>query len=130
VDGRGGAQLPPHHQQVVVDVGVRRRPAAAVARLDLHEGLEPAQRGSRLPPHRLSPDQRLQPHQTLERAQRAPSLGTVCFVSQPNHTARFSSLTTQRRTEDGRDVPGIRGTPTGSRRRPARAWEAAGPGCR
>jgi hypothetical protein len=80
VDGRG-VELPPHQQQVV---GVRR-PAAAVARLDLHEGLEPAQGGRRLAPHRLPPDQRLQPHQALERAQRTPSLETVCLSA--NHTA-------------------------------------------
>jgi hypothetical protein len=64
VDCRG-VQLPPASPRE--QVGVE-------ARLDLEEGLEPAQRGRRLPTHRLPADQRLQPHQTLQRAQRTTSL--------------------------------------------------------
>ena len=71
------AELPaaPQQQGGVAVVGVAERPGAgAVPGLDPHQGLEPAQRGRRLPPHRLPADQRLQTHQALERAQRTPSL--------------------------------------------------------
>jgi hypothetical protein len=78
VDG-GGKELPAAPQQLgvvvrrlvlVVDAAV----PGPVPGLDPHKGLKAAQRGRRLPPHRLPADQRLQPHKALERAQRPPSL--------------------------------------------------------
>jgi len=77
--GGGGKELPAAPQQLGVVVGrlvvlVDADGPGPVPGLDPHERLEAAQCGRRLPPHRLPADQRLQPHQALERPQRPPSL--------------------------------------------------------
>jgi hypothetical protein len=71
VDG-GGKELPAAPQRLVLVVDAAGH--GPVPGLDPHKGLKAAQRGRRLPPHRLPADQRLQPHKALERAQRPPSL--------------------------------------------------------
>ena len=51
--------------------------SGAVSGLDLLQELEASQRGRRLAPHSLAADQRLQPHQALERVQRLLSRSSM-----------------------------------------------------
>jgi hypothetical protein len=68
--GGGGAMVGVDHARAL-------RPQAG---LRVDEGLHAAERGGGLPPHQLTPDQRLQLHQPAQRAQRLPRLH--CHVRQ------------------------------------------------